>query len=174
MSPVPIRPITVIQGEYRVGRGEDEVLTTVLGSCVACCLHDPARGIGGMNHFLLPDEGGGQGGPARYGLQAMELLINALLRFGARKDDLVAKLFGGARMRDGLGGVGASNAAFAQRFLVGEGITCLKSSLGGTRARRVRFWPGTGRAQMRLLDQTVPKPVPKASPLQSGGDVTFF
>lgn len=174
MSPAIIRPTTVIQGEHRIGRGEHEVLTTVLGSCVACCLHDPVHRVGGMNHFLLPDGAGGPGEPARYGLQAMELLINALLRAGSRKPDLEAKLFGGARMRDGLGGIGAANAAFARRFLEDEEITCIASSLGGTRARRVRFWPGTGRAQMRLLDQTVPEPAPKVPPRAAGGEVTLF
>lgn len=174
MSAGAIRFVNVHQGEQRVGRHPDDALTTVLGSCVACCLHDPERGVGGMNHFLLPG-GGASGDPARYGLHAMELLINGLLRAGASKGALVAKLFGGARMRDGLGGIGAANAAFAERFLAEEGIDCLRSSLGGVRARRVRFWPATGRAQLRLVDpaevvtaaRTPPPPKPP-------DDVTFF
>ena len=126
-----------------------------------------------MNHFLLPGDGEGVGDPARYGLHAMELLINELVKAGARKQDFVAKLFGGARMRDGLGGIGAANAAFARRFLYDEGIVCLTSSLGGERARRVRFWPATGRAQMKLMDPAALRTVP-SPPLKPSDDVTFF
>ena len=77
------RKIHVIQGEFHVAEGEDVVLTTILGSCVAACIRDPVLGIGGMNHFLLPGATGDEG--LRYGVQSMELLLNALLRKGARR-----------------------------------------------------------------------------------------
>lgn len=166
------RSVALVQGEHRVSRDPDEVLTTVLGSCVATCLYDPQRRVGGMNHFLLPDGGDGAGDRTRYGLHAMELLINALLRAGARRGALVAKLFGGARMRDGFGGIGVANAEFARRFLAEEGIPLITSSLGGDRARRLRFWPTTGHAQQMLLDRS--RTVAVAAPRPTTEDVVFF
>ena len=172
----PGRPRTtpVIRGDHRISEDPGEVLTTVLGSCVATCLYDPRRGVGGMNHFLLPEGGGARRDPTRYGLHAMELLINGLLKEGASRPNLVAKVFGGARMRDGLGDIGAANAAFARRFLAEEGIPCITTSVGGERARRVRFWPATGRAQQMLLDRAEPA-APAIPPRPAGDeDVTFF
>jgi chemotaxis protein CheD len=151
-----------------------EVLTTVLGSCVACCLYDPVHKVGGMNHFLLPDGAASGGDASHYGLYSMELLINGLLRRGTRKQNLVAKLFGGARMREGLTDVGRANAAFARHFLYQEGIACVTSSLGGTQARRVRFWPTTGRAQMRLTSAAAEPPRRPPAPPSGAGDVTLF
>ena len=109
------RKVHVIQGEFHVSDEPDLMLTTILGSCVAACVRDPVTGVGGMNHFLLPGEEGGEG--LRYGVQSMELLVNALLRRGARRDRLEVKLFGGARLIDGLTDVGSQNAAFAERFV---------------------------------------------------------
>ena len=80
------RKVHVIQGEFHVSDHPDVMLTTILGSCVAACVRDPLSGVGGMNHFLLPGEEGGEG--LRYGVQSMELLVNALLRRGARRDRL--------------------------------------------------------------------------------------
>ena len=168
----------VIQGEHAVSADPDRVLTTVLGSCVAACMHDPVAGIGGMNHFLLPEDasgGNGGGGDAmRYGAYSMEVLINALMKLGARRDRLQAKLFGGARMFDSLGDIGAANAAFAKRFLALEGIPVTGGSLGGLQARRVEFWPTTGRARQRAVEQApepVRAPVRRAEP--SGGVELF-
>ncbi len=137
-----------MQGEYFVTRDPDVVLTTILGSCVAACLYDPVRGVGGMNHFLLPDGGGRQhADPLKFGVQSMELLVNALLQAGAERHRLQAKLFGGGRMMDGLTDVGDQNAAFAERFVRDEGMTYVGGSLRGDHARRVQFWPVTGRAR---------------------------
>jgi chemotaxis receptor (MCP) glutamine deamidase CheD len=113
-------------------------MSTVLGSCIAACIRDPERGLGGMNHFLLPDgDGNGDSEEAkRYGVNAMEILINSLLRAGARRDRLEAKLFGGASMFDRLRNIGAENAAFAKRFLQAEGIAVIGGDTGGTSARR--------------------------------------
>jgi chemotaxis protein CheD len=150
------RLVHVIQGDYAVTDETSVVLTTVLGSCVAACLHDPVAQVGGMNHFLLPGDEGSQGDSLRYGINSMELLINGLLRMGARRDRLEAKLFGGARVVQGLSDVGAQNAVFARRFLAEENILCLSESLGGSQARRVQFWPSTGRVRQLLLDKVDP------------------
>ena len=144
------RKVHVIQGEFHVSDEPDVVLTTILGSCVAACVRDPVIGVGGMNHFLLPGEDGGEG--LRYGVQSMELLVNALLRRGARRDRLEVKLFGGARMIDGLTDVGSQNAAFAERFVRDEGLKAAGGSLRGQQARRIQFWPVSGRARQILLE----------------------
>lgn len=142
----------VIQGQFVVTDEPDVVLSTILGSCVAACLRDPHAGVGGMNHFLLPGDENNEG--LRYGVNAMELLINGLLRRGAQRERLEAKLFGGARLIDGLTDVGEQNAAFAERFLADEGIRRAGGSLGGSRARRVEFWPASGRArQLQLAER---------------------
>jgi chemotaxis protein CheD len=149
--------IHVVQGEQHVESNPNAVLTTILGSCIAACLWDPVRGIGGMNHFLLPggdnqaaDPAGG-GSSARYGVHAMELLVNALLRRGARRESLQAKLFGGGRMIRGLTDIGELNATFAERFLRAEGIPIAGGSLRGDQGRRIQFWPASGRARQVLL-----------------------
>lgn len=152
---------SVLQGEYRIGAAPEDVLTTVLGSCVATCLHDPVAGIGGLTHFLLPNRGDGRLDTQKFGLNLMELLIRALLDAGARRERLVAKLFGGARITPGLTDVGAANSAFALRYLGAEGIACQAQSLGGSQARRLRFWPVSGKAQQMLLTaMTAPPPSP--------------
>ena len=173
------RQIHVVQGEYEVSSDPAVVLTTILGSCVAVCLRDSERGIGGMNHFLLPDgESDGLDDGKRFGVHAMELLINGLLRKGARRETLEAKIFGGARMFDGLSDVGAANAAFAERFLHDEGIPVIGGSLGGVGARRVKFWPATGRARQRIV--TDPAAIgdlnraPKPAPAQDAGELELF
>lgn len=148
------RMLHVVQGEYAVVSEPDVVLTTILGSCVATCMWDPVAAVGGMNHFLLPGDGEASGDSMKYGVNSMELLINGLLQKGAARSRLQAKLFGGAHVIQNLGDIGAKNAEFAQRFLRLEGIHCAGQSLGGDRARRVRFWPITGRAGQMLLDST--------------------
>ncbi|MEZ5892637.1 MAG: chemotaxis protein CheD [Parvularculaceae bacterium] len=165
-TPLPEELVHVIQGEFSVSNKPNVVLTTVLGSCVATCLFDPVARVGGLNHFLLPGVEGKGGSEVMYGVHAMELLINALLKKGADKRRLQAKLFGGARMIDGLSDIGQKNAFFARDFLMRENIPCLGESLGGTQARRIRFEPVTGRARQRVLgdarmvEPQKPKPVP--------------
>ncbi len=138
----------VIQGTYEVSASAGTVLTTVLGSCVAVCLYDRAAQIGGMNHFLLPKT---SSTTDSCGLHMMELLINGLLGQGAERRRLQAKLFGGANMIDGLTDIGAENAEFARNFLQYETIPITSESLGGNKARRVRFWPTTGLARQKLM-----------------------
>ncbi len=145
------KSINVVQGEYAVSTDPEDVLTTVLGSCVAACLYDPVAKVGGMNHFLLPGSQVGTSENMSYGLNAMELLINSMLKEGGRRGRFRAKLFGGARMHEGLTDIGTKNAVFAREFLELEGIHCESESLGGTSARRVRFWPVLGRAQLKIV-----------------------
>jgi len=151
------RRVHVGQGEHHVSGEPDLLLSTILGSCVAACLRDDRIGVGGMNHFLLPESGGGSTDPAaasRYGAHAMELLINAILRAGGRRESMSAKIFGGARMFDDLANIGANNAAFAEKFLRDEGIPIVASSLGGRSARRIHYWPSTGKALVRAVEDT--------------------
>ena len=167
-----VQTIHVIQGEHHVSDQPGAMLTTVLGSCVSACLHDPDRRIGGMNHFLLPDSPGPR--DIRHASAAMEQLINSLLKRGARRERLVAKLFGGARMLQGLPDIGRRNGEAALTFLRGEGIRVEAQSLGGHQARRVRFWPENGRAQQLLLTDTSEPASPRTPPPPPGGTIELF
>ncbi len=154
------RMVHVVQGQFEILNDPNAVLSTVLGSCVAACVRDPLLQIGGMNHFLLPgDNNSGRNDSLKYGVQAMELLINGLLQRGASRERLEAKLFGGARVVEGLSDIGQQNAAFAKRFLQAEKIACVGESLGGDRPRRIRFWATTGRVQQLFLDRADPAAV---------------
>jgi len=158
------------QGEHLITGDPQVMLTTILGSCVAMCLRDPVARIGGMNHFLLPSgrtDGADEG--RRYGAYAMEVLINGVLSAGGRRERLEAKLFGGGRMFDGLADVGTGNATFAEKFLADEGIPIIASSLRGHGARRVQFWPHSGRAlQKSVSDRPIERPVPPPVVADSG------
>jgi chemotaxis protein CheD len=167
----------LMQGEFRVSRDPDEQFSTILGSCVAVCLWDKSVGAGGMNHFLLPggSEGKSQDGSLRYGINSMEMLINGLLKIGARRNELEAKIFGGARISSNLRDVGASNAAFARSFLADEGIPCRGESLGGTSARRVIFRPATGQAKQLLVpDNAIAPTRQSAIPVAKPADASAF
>ncbi|VTZ50443.1 putative chemoreceptor glutamine deamidase CheD [Methylocella tundrae] len=172
--------VHIIQGEYNVSDDPCVVLTTLLGSCVAACLRDPVAGVGGMNHFLLPgqeaDEGVRRRDGETYGVHLMELLVNGLLRRGARRDRIEGKLFGGARTMDGLADVGARNASFAERFLKYEGIRLAGGSLRGDQGRRIQFWPVSGRARQVFLSASqTPRPQTIAAPKPANaGGVEFF
>ena len=171
------RRVHVVQGEYFYSESPKVVLTTVLGSCVAACFRDPVVGVGGMNHFLLP--GDNSSDDLRYGVNAMELLVNALLRLGARRDRLEVKLFGGARVVRGLSDVGRQNAQFAEQYLKDEGLNYLGGSVGGDQPRRIQFWPVSGRVrQMQLPADEAPsverQPPVRRAPVQDDGAVEFF
>lgn len=175
--------VTVLQGEYRVTTDQRTVFSTVLGSCIAACIYDAEHGVGGMNHFLLANARQGGAANARYGIHAMELLINGIMKKGATRANLKAKVFGGAKMSVNLSDIGASNAEFVQRFLRDEGIPCVSSSVGGTSARRVRFHAVSGSAQQtqvkddrRLGEQerAAARPAPAPAPAAGAGAVTLF
>jgi chemotaxis protein CheD len=172
MNALTSRTIHVIQGEHHVDDQPDVMMTTVLGSCVAACVYDPVRGIGGMNHFLLPD--GEARGDIRHASAAMEQLVNSLLKRGALRGRLQAKIFGGARMMAGLPDIGRRNGEAALAFLRSEGINLRAQSLGGTAARRVRFWPALGKAQQMLLEDLREPQTPPLVPPPSTGSIELF
>lgn len=141
--------ITVAPGEHEITSVKTEIVATVLGSCIAVCLRDPQIGVGGMNHFLLPKNNGADANAGeRYGDTAMEVLINGLLKRGARRSNLEAKVFGGARVLSGatMLAIGDNNIAFVNEFLRVEGIPVVSKDVGGTRSRRIHYQPSTGRA----------------------------
>ncbi len=178
ISDRPEKVVHVIQGEYRVSDDPLVAFSTVLGSCVATCLHDPLAKIGGLNHFLLPGTKDGAHDTLSYGVHSMELLINALLKRGAARDRLEAKLFGGARMMNSLSDIGGQNARFAREFLARESIPLIGESLGGDRARRIQFWPESGRARQLLVaaheTPLVEAPPPPPPPAAKVGEVELF
>ena len=148
------RIITVIQGEYHVSKLTTDRLSTVLGSCIACCMYDGQIGVGGMNHFILAQAAAGGVMDIKYGSYSMEMLINNLLKAGASKSNLQAKLFGGANVIGNNAHIGEQNALFAQDFLDREGIPLVGKSLGGNKARRIHFWPTTGAARQFIVPKS--------------------
>lgn len=145
--------VKILPGEFFVTT-RDMLLVTVLGSCVAACIRDPERGIGGMNHFMLPDAGSGvMSRSARYGAYAMELLVNELIKAGARRSALQAKVFGGGRVMATLANanVGERNASFVLDYLANEGIPVLAQDLLDHHARKIYFFPHAGRVLMKKL-----------------------
>jgi chemotaxis protein CheD len=147
----------ILPGEYYF-TGRDMLIVTVLGSCVSACIRDRQTGLGGMNHFMLPD--GGDSGPVsasmRYGGYAMEVLINDLLKAGARREHLEAKVFGGGAVLRGFTAmnVGERNAAFVTQFLKTERIPVLAEDLNDVYPRKVYFFPRTGKVLVKKLMQT--------------------
>ena len=149
----------ILPGEYYVTTNE-EIITTVLGSCVSACIRDPVSGVGGMNHFMLPGDttknleqwAGSDSLATRYGIAAMETLINDILKQGSRKDRLELKLFGGGRvLAMDVNNVGERNAQFARQYLETEGLVVVAEDLGGTYPRKVNYFPKTGRVMVRRL-----------------------
>jgi len=172
----PIR-ITVMQGQVYVGTGSHEILTTVLGSCIACCLYDPVARVGGMNHFLLaePSPNSGTVADQNYGIYLMELLINQMMTRGGVKSRMKAHLYGGANMYAGMARIGDANACFARGFLSEEKIPVLRNDVGGEMARRVDFDPVMGRTRCRTVEPVAaPAPKPVVAPHSGGGDLELF
>ena len=148
--------VKVLPGQYYAGTGDGSICT-VVGSCVSTCLWDPFERIGGMNHFMLPGDHSSAaspwGLPARFGIYAMELLINEMIHLGADRRRLVAKVFGGAQVLQGFDtlDVGAMNSKFVINFLKEEGIELQAQDLLGTWPRKLHFFPATGKVQMKRL-----------------------
>ncbi len=142
--------VSILPGNYHA-TAKSECLSTLLGSCVAACLYDPVNQVVGMNHFLLCGTSNPQNIPllmtdsGRYGVHAMELLINAMLNLGAQRRNLRAKVFGGANMFETTAAssrsVGEMNALFIRNFLRKENIPLLAHDLGGTHGRVIYFMP---------------------------------
>ncbi|KPH64798.1 chemotaxis protein CheD [Novosphingobium aerophilum] len=171
--------VTVLQGQFRVSASPADEFGTVLGSCVATCLHDPAAGLGGMNHFLLPKPlSGTERGEVdvHYGVYLMEMLINEMLQQGGRKDRMRAHLYGGANLHRGMQRIGSANAEFARSFLLREGIDLVREDLGGLAARRLDFRPASGLVRCRMVAAAdAPEPVvqPPVRPA-ARGEVELF
>lgn len=149
----------ILPGEYYVTH-HDEIITTVLGSCISVCIRDPVAGVGGMNHFMLPgdktkrmDQWAGKDSLAtRYGVAAMEMLVNDILKHGAQKNRLELKLFGGGKvLAMEVNNVGARNIEFIRQFVKTEGMAVAAEDLGSIYPRKVNFFPMTGKVMVRRL-----------------------
>lgn len=184
----PYEVAVILPGEYFVCE-EPKVVYTVLGSCISVCLRDPLLNIGGMNHFMLaapssnsPGDNDGWADSGRYGSFAMEMLINELLKRGAKKERLEAKVFGGGKIYEGNMDIGAKNAAWALDYLDREGMTLLKANVGDVCPRKVYFFTNSGKVLMKKLDRVVAQSIAKEeeqyqsklqeAPVQS--EVTLF
>jgi chemotaxis receptor (MCP) glutamine deamidase CheD len=161
--------------------GQPMVVKTLLGSCIAVCLHDAARGVGGMNHFMLP-RGNGDGDDAgRFGVHAMDLLIGAIMKAGGDRRRLVAKVFGGANLLDVQGPVvdiPRQNVEFVRTFLEEEGIPIVSTDVGGRHARQVHFHTQAGRAFVkrvrRVRAQVRAEEQSRAAAAGTYGGITLF
>ena len=172
------KTIKVVQGETKVSGDESVVLTTLLGSCVSVCLWDPVEKVGGMNHFLLPGGPFEETGAMCFGVNAMELLINDLIKHNGNRKRFKAKIVGGAKLLDSKADIGRKNQEFAIWFLENEGFEIVSTCLGGTRGRKIRFWPTTGRIQRAFIDEhkepVSEEPAKKSVSSLSNGSVELF
>jgi chemotaxis protein CheD len=151
-----VESVKILPGQYYAATGEGSI-STVLGSCVSTCLWDPFVRIGGMNHFMLPGDQASSASPwgvsARFGIYAMEVLINEMIHLGADRRRLVAKVFGGAQVLQGFDtlDVGAMNSQFVLNFLREEGIQLAAQDLLGVSPRKIHFFPASGKVHMKKL-----------------------
>ena len=147
--------VKVLPGEYYATK-DDLMITTLLGSCIAVCLYDPGSRVGGMNHFLLPDGGDSSdllSTSGRYGVYAMELLVNHIVKLGGARSQLRAKVFGGGNVIKSMthSKVGDQNVNFVMGYLKNEGIPIDATDVLDIYPRRVNFFPFTGRVMMKKL-----------------------
>ena len=178
--------IKVHPGEHYLTAQNDEMLVTVLGSCVSACIRDPGTGFGGMNHFMLPESETGQWGASsaamRYGNHAMEMLINAVISSGCPRHRLEIKLFGGSNVTGGTSGIGDQNAEFILRYMKNEGLSIAAMDLGGVKPRRIHYFPETGQVKRLFVGQKDRRNVAdveqsfrrKITDTPVGGDVELF
>jgi len=149
----------ILPGEYYV-TPHDELITTVLGSCISACIRDTVFGIGGMNHFMLPANKTGDphawgnnaiSSSTRYGNFAMEHLINGILTNGGQRKNLEVKVFGGGRIISNMTDVGMNNINFVRDYIDAEALKLVAEDLGDIYPRKVMYDPKTGRVQMKKL-----------------------
>lgn len=149
----------ILPGEYYVTT-QEEIIVTVLGSCISACIRDVVFGIGGMNHFMLPvsrDEISSHRGPAfnttatRYGNFAMEALINSILKNGGSKENLEVKIFGGGRILEQMTNIGAMNIKFVKEFIKIEQLKLAGEDVGDIYPRKVYYYPLSGRVKLKKL-----------------------
>ena len=182
VSPATLKEVTLYIGGVHAS-AEPTLIKTLLGSCIAVCLWDPAARVGGMNHFMLP-QGDGQGDDlTRFGVHAMDSLIGATMKAGGERRRLTAKLFGGAHVLDiavSEGGVPQRNVDFVQKFLEREGFPVLSADVGGHQPRYVHFFTDTGRARVKRVTSVTGRPrlepyeKPRPAPAPTYGSVTLF
>lgn len=144
--------VHILPGEFYVTSGP-EIIATVLGSCVSTCIRDRETGLGGMNHFMLPEDPSKdrRGDALRYGCFALERLINELLKRGANRTALEIKVFGGGQVIAAMSDIGRSNIAFVRQYLEDEGLQSDVEDVGGHWARRIRYFPATGKVLVKHL-----------------------
>jgi len=147
----------ILPGELYVGCSPDEMVATTLGSCVSACIRDQVSGIGGMNHFMLPLKSDGDGFDSldmatRYGNHAMERLINEIIKYGGRRENLEVKLTGGGRVITHMSDVGRRNIDFVLDYIELEGLMLKSSDLGDNCARKVMYSPASGRLRVKRLN----------------------
>ncbi|MFY8273818.1 chemoreceptor glutamine deamidase CheD [Pseudoalteromonas sp. SSDWG2] len=145
----------VLPGEFYVTK-HDEVISTVLGSCISACIYDPVMGIGGMNHFMLPtslklDDIDPDNTDCRYGNWAMEILLNEIIKNGGNRQNLKVKLFGGGKIIRSMTDVGMGNIRFANAYVQEEGLNLVAHDVGGPWPRKIVFHPETGSVKMKKL-----------------------
>lgn len=150
----------ILPGEYYVTTN-DEVIVTVLGSCVSACIRDKVFGLGGMNHFMLPHStkdysnhianGDSWSEATRYGGYAMEMLINDILKHGGRKENLEIKIFGGGRIISNMTDVGRRNVEFVEEYIANEGLKLISEDTGDIFPRKVVFHPNSGKVKVKRL-----------------------
>ena len=176
--------VKILPGEYFV-YDEDIIIMTTLGSCIATCLWDRNARIGGMNHFMLPDNGGGTSDSGRYGSFAMELLINEMLKMGASRMTLEAKVFGGGAVISGMSSlnVGERNTNFVMDYLKTERIPIVSKDVMDIYPRKVCFFPQSGKAMVKRLAASNPDAIvaqeriaaqKAAAPAAAGGSIDLF
>lgn len=146
----------VQQGEVALSADSTVTFGALLGSCISVCMYDPFLRIGGMNHFLIPRgiyeyESHGSKSALLYGEKSMQYLIKSLLDMGGDRSRLLCKAFGGAALHANMTDIGQQNVRFLIKYLQYEKIKCVSYSLGGHRARRIRFWPTTGKVMQSLV-----------------------
>jgi chemotaxis protein CheD len=138
---------------------EPTVIETILGSCVSVCLFDPVKKTGGMNHILLPGRGDLEkfDGATRYGKNAMEVLINSMIKIGSRRKDIISKIYGGAHILKAIAlhmSPGFKNVRFVEEFLELEGIPIMSQNTGGSNGRKIFFHTHTGDVFLKTLPNT--------------------
>ena len=144
--------VKVLPGEFFV-HDEDILIMTTLGSCIAACLWDREKRVGGMNHFMLPE---GTGDSGRYGSYAMDLLIGELVKRGANRSTMEAKVFGGGAVVEGMNSmnVGQRNTHFVMDYLRTERIPVVSKDVMEIYPRKVCFLPASGKAMVKRLAAT--------------------
>ncbi len=147
--------VKILPGEFYVTT-QGEAVVTVLGSCVSACIRDRRKGIGGMNHFMLPESFANEAAHAngraeRYGNIAMEQLINSLLKAGADRRELEVKVFGGGRVLAQMTDVGKRNIEFVRHYLQVEDLVVTAEDMGDIYPRHVQYFPATGKVRVRQL-----------------------